>query len=364
MHKLLNLAFCVYLETLSDGLSIEDVRRGLSDADAAVNCFTVTSRFEIIQRSLTNPSKVVALRLATKCTVDSKGRVRYEAVGDELREAIEPSVSAIAVRAVFDGQLARFVRGTPEKDEMARISRNRASIPWRMDPSNFIRHFLNKPVEEQVGRLGGKVLGEKKWDGHKVLVIETEPVTREQVRRKLQFLVDCLRNFTVVRKAAMVNYSSDEGNWHDYTLIEGREYEEVDSGIWLPREVNHESFKVIEGKESELSWRCTIHNDRWSVNDAVPDSLFTMPFPEGVYVTDEVSGREYRNTRVTDQTISDAANSAKELQQMYSDMPSPDEILRGTRWHWWLSLLLVTSGMLVLAGLLFFLLHWQKNYTK
>jgi hypothetical protein len=65
------------------------------------------------------------------------------------------------------------------------------------------------------------------------------------------------------------------------------EFEEVASGVWLPRRSVRESFLrgPTVGRESEPAFRETIEVSKISAND-VPDDLFVLSFPPGAWVSD------------------------------------------------------------------------------
>ena len=74
-------------------------------------------------------------------------------------------------------------------------------------------------------------------------------------------------------------------------------YRKFTGEIWLPERivaVGYADTTVPENLWNRVSRRSTLQVTKLAVNDNVPDSLFTMSFPPGTFVMDEVHNRNYR----------------------------------------------------------------------
>lgn len=286
------------------GVDLEDVKRGLRDAAAAVESFSFTFRCERMMRLLPDGDEDVSLHEEAAVVADARGRGRYEGRRSGVNRLPGGKTKIFEEMALgaFDGKVMKSMEGIG-KYSLGRITGKRYDLPWQMDPWNYLNRYFNEPVYEVLEKRGAVLAGSTTWQGRPVLTVETRPVARagdKESLGKYRFLVDVERNFTVVEKAALVKLSPAL-DWAVYTRISGYDYVEETPGVWVPMRLEHESLmvkkeEVEKGIPPKANWRWNIKVDEWKVNQPLADSLFEVPFPPGLFVNDQIQGGSYQVT--------------------------------------------------------------------
>ena len=165
-------------------------------------------------------------------------------------------------------------------------------------------------------------------DGHSVLVVETEPVTRNGRDWNYRFLIDPTLNFAVVRRSQLIRFPPQK-SWIEFDVIDSHDHHEVAAGVWLPSRVQIRATDPTEqdartGSTPRLSWEWDVRNENWVVNPKVADSLFVLEFPPGTVVEDQVRGR-------VDQIPSPADQPSRRSLDALIGKPAP-EFPEGATW--------------------------------
>ena len=186
--------------------------------------------------------------------------------------------------AVHNGKFFAQLELSPEGEPKSASLSDHAT--WHgVHPLEFTIYYFGKPISKHLSERGAVLDGRRTWDGREVAVIETRPFVKEQ-SWKTQYWIDLERNYTVVRRAALIQYQKD-GPWQEYTRIEGRDHREIAPDIWLPMQFKYESVETTpEGKDPKLSWRHKGKNENWRVNEQLAADTFELEFPEGISVMD------------------------------------------------------------------------------
>jgi hypothetical protein len=203
---------------------------------------------------------------------------------------IRPSKSI----STYDGVLCRSVSGVTTLLEGV-IIKSPGGMGWSLGPFEMTTLFHEKPVSQVIGERHGKVVARTPHDGHSVLVVETEPVTRNGLVWNYRFLIDPTLNFAVVRRSQLIRFPPHK-SWIEFDVIDSHDHREVAVGVWLPSRVQIRATDPTEqdartGSPPRLSWEWDVRNENWVANPKVTDSLFVLQFPPGTVVNDQVTGR-------------------------------------------------------------------------
>jgi hypothetical protein len=283
-----------------------EIVQGLRDAESLLESFSLTAHIEVERNE---PQRRWIKSLDADYTLDKNGRISYEAV-QQIQEAGKV-VATEKLRYSYDGAKLTGLLGNERKYGFGHLSKNPSAVPWLIDPREFLTSFHSQPVSKFLEANEGHVAGTSTWDGRKVVVLETKTNQLKWDRRKYQLLVDCGRNFAVVRRS--IRSQSAEGKaWFDYFRLEGSGYVET-NGVWVPTKVKREEYLLRKDGEPELLSRVSLEGPKWRINPPVSDMSFQTKFPANVYVNDEITGKNYRALQITDKSLLDQASQAEEL---------------------------------------------------
>jgi|GEM_PF-4460209 len=304
---ILNLFLAGQLHTDHDHPTYPEILQGLRDVESLVESFSLSNHIDVIQN---DRESTWVKSLDADYTADSKGRILYEAV-----QQIQKGGSIVSVeklRSSFDGLKLMGLQGDKTQYFSGRLS-STPSIPWLVDPREFFLKFQAKPISDLLKAKGGHIVGTSLWEGRPVVVLETKINELKWDRRTCRLLVDCGRNFAVVRKSIRSQPLEGEGkDWFDYLTIEGSGYLEI-KGVWVPTKVKKEEYTVSKNASPQLLRRYLVDNSKWQINQPVTDTLFKTKFPVNVYVNDEINGRQYKAIEITDQALLDQTSQAESL---------------------------------------------------
>jgi hypothetical protein len=225
------------------------------------------------------------------------------------------------VAAVFDGSTARILLGEDEGFNFGRITQRRDAVPNRMDPWDYFSNYSGLPVHDFFKLGKSSVTEETTSTGWKVLITETILDREPEFQRKYQFTIAPQRAFAPVRKASLVQFH-ESGKWHEYDTLEGADYVERFPGVWAPDVLHYRHHRVkggVMGKDASEQW--TARNENWVINANIPDSHFSLAFPVGVHVTDEINGLKYINTSIDDAMIDQLSREAEALRGQFETIP-------------------------------------------
>jgi len=274
---------------------IADIINTLKSLETTVNALSVRATFQGVVFSPSHPDIPARLMNVETSTVDRSGRARCEVDGQsfkivEGKAVIRPSKHI----STYDGVLYRSVSGVTTLSAGV-IIKSPVGLGWTLNPLEMTTLFHAKPVSQIIGERNGKVVARSPHDGHSVLVVETEPVTRNGRDWNYRFLIDPTLNFAVVRRSQLIRFPPHQ-SWIEFDVIDSHDHHEVAAGVWLPSRVQIRATDPTEqdagtGSTPRLSWEWDVRNENWVANPKAADSLFVLEFPPGAVVEDQVRGR-------------------------------------------------------------------------
>ena len=268
----------------ADFPSAEAILAGLKANEANIKNLMVTTTFDKLVTFGLPEGKEARLKFKTQALVTTDGKMAYSTEGDLTFNFGDGKILVGKATGVHDGDVFKEIgfsaNGTPRS-----ASINEHATWYGVNPLEFTIWYFQKPISQTFADRELIVVEESQWDDRDVLVVETSPFTNVQ-KWKTRFWIDLDRNYTVVRRAALVQYEPDQP-WQEYTRIEGREHREIEPGVWLPMQVKYESVNTSKDlKPPMVAWRHEGTNENWKVNQELPTNRFKLEFPSGVIVND------------------------------------------------------------------------------
>jgi hypothetical protein len=303
--------------------SVEDIARGMRDTFSNLDSYSVTSTFELVYRPVAPSGKSTPLKSVVTQAIERSGRVKLHRYGESFTtlDDGELKVYKEEVAAVFDGTTAWVLEGEDEKFSFGLITHRRDAIPKKVDPWDYFTNYSGYRVDDLFAFGKSTVTGKAKWDGDTVLTIETLLEPEAEYQRKFQFMVNPTYGFAPVRRASLVQFPSS-ASWHEYDTLEAHDYIEAYPGIWAPQVLKYRHHRVKNGEISkEPSEEWTAHNEHWVVNAKLPDTQFSLGFPAGVRVTDDVNGLRYNNTTIDDAMLDRLSKEGEDLRREFAALP-------------------------------------------
>lgn len=309
----------------SNAHSIEasDIITALEEREAAIQSLSVKMSYLVTSRSRNSPTEMVELVRTENVLVDFLGRrFRSEAFGTTFTDNVPPVKRPFRSTGAFDGTAARTVQGIESIFGM--ISPNQDIISQFMDPRNLSTMYFGKKVSTILRERGVQDVQEQTRDGMQVLVIKTPERDAGQLWSYC-FELCPSKGFALVKSAQIVRYPFSESGF-EFTHTTSEKLAEVESGIWLPSSVLHETYNYREedakaGTLPPLQFRWQIDASDWVVNPDIEDSLFVIDFPPGTEVDDKITGQTYKTTSVTDVIIDQQSEYAKRW--VSNSVPTP-----------------------------------------
>ena len=272
----------------NDEQELERIVRGIEKTAQLIKTMSVTTDYIKKQLALLPVEEPVTMSLTTTAIIGRWGRVLNDTEGEQVN--IEPDGKSVRIykgrwQCVFqngEGRRLEWYEGHPSSASMG------VNLSWHgTDPREFTTQYHSKKVADIIRSRGARIIERVEWDRRPVVVVETTAIGDEQ-KRCYRFWIDPERN-VVVRRAIFVRYKDDQP-WQEYSRIECHDYQEIDTGIWLPMNVKYESVDVTpELTPEKLSWSFEGKNRDWHVNQELPAETFELPFPDGVRVNDHRS---------------------------------------------------------------------------
>jgi thiol-disulfide isomerase/thioredoxin len=277
------------------GADIADIINTLKSVETMVNALSVRATFKGVTSAPSHPDIPVRLTNVETSTVDRTGRARCEVDGQSFKIVEGKAVVRPSKRiSTYDGVLCRSVSGVTTL-LAGDIIKSPGGLGWSLNPFEMKTLFHAKPVSQIIGERNGKFVARTPHDGHSVLVVETEPVTRNGLDWNYRFLIDPTLNFAVVRRSQLIRFPPHK-SWIEFDVIDSHDHREVAAGVWLPSRVQIRATGPTEqdartGSMPRLAWEWDVRNENWVANPKVADSLFVLQFPPGTVVEDQVRGR-------------------------------------------------------------------------
>ena len=268
----------------TDLASGDIILAGLKANEAKIENLMVTTTFDKLVTFGLPEGKEARLKFKTEALVTTDGKVAYTTEGDLTFNIGDGRILVGKATGVHDGDVFKEVgfsaTGTPRS-----ASIDKYASWYGVNPLEFTIWYFQRPVSQAFADRELIVVEESQWDDRDVLVVETSPFMNMQ-KWKTRFWIDVDRNYTVVRRAALIQYEPDQP-WQEYTRIEGRDHREIEPGIWLPMQVKYESVNTSKDlKPPTVAWRHEGTNENWKVNQVLPADRFKLEFPSGVIVND------------------------------------------------------------------------------
>jgi thiol-disulfide isomerase/thioredoxin len=309
-------------------LTVDQIIDGITRSEALINDLDVMivasqiSEDSPMEKGPNGEDQPIPQHYLCHTVVNSQGRCRDEGFCQQLRVGPEPGKSSLLTRhwlVVFDGTEARefTFHGIARSP---RVGLQSYATWYTPSPLEFTTHYFQSRVSHQLRERGAKLVGWEDLDGQRIAVIEQEPFKNNGLW-KLRFWVNPRQNFTIVRRAGLVQQTEDT-DWVVYTHIDGKAHTKMAESIWLPKDVVYESFKVEQGKATGVSWRFVLALSQWKVNQHPPIKNFREPIPNGAWVTDHRSA-EPRSFRYLEQ---DGNPSATKDNQSSAEKPAQPDI--------------------------------------
>jgi hypothetical protein len=348
--------FIVYTASLN-AASIDEVIVGVKALEVAIPRLALDSTTTTTPRAAHDGGDVFQIRATQAVVIEFNGRARAEGQTDDVyRKGDKEIRRRLKFRCAFDGAACRFERGEGSPSE-GFVTSQRSDLPWAFDFREMVTHYLRAPVSDLIKEGNGRIVSEAQYDGHTVLVVETDTVERELHWRK-RFLIDPQLGFAVVKRSQLVRFPPHD-TWIEFTWVEGHDYSEVATGVWLPGRVLHESTdptakNAEEGSEAPMAWRVELQNTHWVVNPIADDESFRIDFSPGVLVEDKVNGRAYQVAGLSDGMIDQQTGNAAGI-----DGPQG----KSSRRAWGLSRVLVV-GNIVLVAILSVCVYWKLHRRR
>ena len=344
------LLLCVsqFLRALG-AASLEDIRAGLKDREAALKTFAVTLHYEVDKETLRGGKQYLT------------GRESYVFDGDRLRCEVEKALQegskqAAILRttalATFNATEFRTVEaGVSSNWKICRIAADRDQMPWEWDPRNCLTTAYGKPFTWYYSEGKGKITGTVPWEGGFAVALEMPPFEGKSSTRAGRTLIAVDKGFAVVRDASIIRYAPNDP-WVEYHVIELHDFKEVRSGLWVPGRAVREWYETApeDAKKRKLIYRGEIRFSDWNIEPEVSESVFRLTFPNGAVVQDARTGRTFSATPITDQLLAD------EVAGRQGVLPP--------RWPVRRIALLVVSWGAVIAALAVCTVYWLRRTSR
>ena len=274
-------------------ISVGELIAGLARTEGEIKDLEVMISAHKLQADLSPkapPKRPVSdLLFHCRSVVDASGRMREEGFGQQTTstpDTVEPLPRCFHWLTVYDGTESREFK-TQSVAQLPMVSIHQHPS-WYVDsPLEFTTQYFREPISESLRDDGGSVVGTGRFQGRSVVIAETKPFVSDAAR-KMRFAIDVERNFTVLRREIMVQFTG-ESDWKTYSYREGKQLQQC-SGVWLPTEVVYESVGPHPGdKPADLLWRDELKLSDWKVNQSPPASVFQSPIPQAAWVNDHRS---------------------------------------------------------------------------
>lgn len=285
---------------------IEEIIATLKKNEAAIQSMRVQAEAKIRQRTgedFEGPELKREVRIWF--AYDDQGRLRSEKEGGTPGRIGTTDVLQEKQLGTFDGKVARAMWGRTNFD-FAYIGPDWTRLYREVDPRNYLDDFANVHLSKRftegkhtvVGR-ESVAIGEQK--ARELIVVESEPIERDDVSYKNRYLLDpACDDFAVVR-SSWIRYG--DGPWCEYTNTTAHTLKHDVWGVWLPEHCIYTSYNVprtaaAKGGPFTISWQYDVKFHDWELNPKLVDADFTFVIPPGVFVNDALTGKSYKQGEV------------------------------------------------------------------
>lgn len=132
-----------------------------------------------------------------------------------------------------------------------------------------------------------ELIGSEKIDGSDCYVISFYVVRENHpIPPKNKIWIDVRRGFTPLK---YTSYNEQEKVGFIFSVSELIQYGE----IWFPQRASYTAYTVNSIGEQIIASKAILSTEKLSVNEVVPDDVFTINLPSGTRVSDLISGINY-----------------------------------------------------------------------
>ncbi len=148
-----------------------------------------------------------------------------------------------------------------------------------LSPFELLSNSLNDLAVESLENGNATIIDRHEWEGHPVVVLQTDPMFIRNHTYRQHFWVDVERA-CIVRRQSYGRIA--EGPWglHVQRDYKGH-YQDADSKVWLPTSSAHWNYAATETGQGHLVAREIYLFHNWQVNPEIPAERFELEFPEG-----------------------------------------------------------------------------------
>jgi hypothetical protein len=297
-------------------LTPADVRQAVHELEDMITSLSVKCTFSGVTHHPEHRDIPIQLRNVETSTVEESGRARCEIDGQSAKIVDGKAVIRPAKRiSTFDGSVCRIAAGITRKTG-GLIIKSRMGLGWTLDPFEMTTNYYEKPVSQILGERNGKIVGRALHDGHNVLVVETDAITRNDRNWNYRFLIDPTLNFAIVKRSQLIQFPPNQA-WIEFDYIDSHLHREVATGVWFPSQVvikttdpNEENART--GTTPRLAWEWNVENEDWVLNPETTDSFFVLDFPPGTTVEDNVNARTFQVAGISDEMLEGQAKLAQD----------------------------------------------------
>jgi len=253
---------------------------------------TTESRFPIF--STPSPPWEYGLRHGTFSFSCEHGNLKLR--GDE-REA---DGIVRNVDADYTSGVATVVRSVGNAKWCELEPKARLALPAGVFILNFVVSCQGKPLTEQLERF---TIVHDNSNGLCVLETPIESFSEPAEEYKEEVAFDIGRGYAFSRHRYLRRRKDSE--WFSVYESVVEEFGEEVNGIVLPRQVAYRDFTGLESGTPALLNEIKLTLTSWELGSSLTDEV---RFPEGSYVTDRVTGKDFTAAEISDQEVLDAGS--------------------------------------------------------
>lgn len=129
---------------------------------------------------------------------------------------------------------------------------------------------------------------------------------------RMTLLLDPSLSMALIRDHRRASY--DRTTWLEHATTEYSNFTlDAATGVWLPGHASRIWNQVLPNNTTKLALRAEIEISDWVTNPVFSDELFTVEFPPGCTVNNQITGRMYQVGSLNDFVIQEQAGEAVAL---------------------------------------------------
>ncbi|WP_146518098.1 hypothetical protein [Stieleria varia] len=288
------VSICAVAQDSASELTIAQVLKGLQKTEEAVQSVSVTMQAKRISEN--SLAMIQAMRMRDQSTrssfteqwqQDRDGRGWNRAKGQTVETRVDGTVNSTQfdVHATFDGRQGAMLRqetredGTVSRRGSVQAGLMRTGVP----PLDLLTHHQGFDVSELLTD-GAVVVGNESWDGHRVIVVESNPVENNG-EYKSQYWIDPQRDYVVVRRRNLTR-RLPEDPWQAIYSVDCFGHQEIADGVWAPKIAWTRMFGLTPDGigQAPIIMKCDVVCADWELNVEIPEEQLTLEFPPGLRV--------------------------------------------------------------------------------